>query len=80
MTENDVVTEDCECVGTPIIVEPEFDCPSLQANIGDSCDDGDDMTENDVVTEDCECVGTPIIVEPEFDCPSLEANIGDSCD
>ena len=79
-TENDVVTEDCECAGTPIIVEPEFDCPSLQANIGDSCDDGNEMTENDVITEDCECMGIPIIVEPEFDCPSLQANIGDSCD
>ena len=77
MTENDTINEDCECVGTPIIV---WDCPELEANIGDACDDGDETTENDVVTEDCECAGTPIIVEPEFDCPNLEANIGDSCD
>ncbi|MDG4947060.1 fibronectin type III domain-containing protein, partial [Weeksellaceae bacterium KMM 9713] len=44
---------------TTTSTDPEFDCPSLQANIGDSCNDGNDMTENDVVTEDCECVGTP---------------------
>ncbi|NEN25928.1 hypothetical protein G3O08_20765, partial [Cryomorpha ignava] len=56
-TENDVVTADCECVGTVIL-----DCPALGANIGDACDDGDDSTENDVVTEDCACLGTPIFV------------------
>ncbi|MDO5656575.1 MAG: DUF5689 domain-containing protein [Flavobacteriaceae bacterium] len=75
-TENDVVTEDCGCAGTPI--PPVFDCPELGANIGDACDDGDDTTENDVVTEDCGCAGTPI--PPVFDCPELGANIGDACD
>ena len=54
----------------------DFDCPDLQANIGDSCDDNNPLTENDVVSATCECVGTAI----EFDCPALEANIGDSCD
>src|SRR5690554_2722417 len=38
-----------------------FDCPSLLANIGDSCDDGNANTENDIVTEDCDCAGTPIV-------------------
>ncbi|MDO5655192.1 MAG: T9SS type A sorting domain-containing protein [Flavobacteriaceae bacterium] len=57
---------------------PEFDCPELQANYGDACDDGDATTENDVVTEDCGCAGTPIV--PEFDCPELQANYGDACD
>ncbi len=37
------------------------DCPALNANIGDACDDDNDMTENDVVTEDCICQGTPIV-------------------
>ena len=57
-----------------------FDCPELEADFGDACDDSNEMTENDMINENCECVGTPIIVEPEFDCPNLEANIGDSCD
>ncbi len=56
---------------------PEFDCPELEANIGDACDDGDDMTENDMVNDACECAGTPVEV---FDCPDLMANIGDPCD
>ena len=58
----------------------EFECPALNLNIGDVCDDGNASTENDTVNSDCECAGTPIIVEPEFDCPSLQANIGDNCD
>ncbi len=55
-TENDLVTAACECVGTPI--EPEFDCPLLEANIGDACDPGPGFI-NGVVTEACECVGEP---------------------
>src|SRR5690554_1223553 len=73
-TENDLITEDCECVGTPII---SYDCPDLEANHGDGCDDGDSTTENDVITADCECVGTPIV---SYDCPALSANVGDDCD
>src|SRR5690606_30171866 len=53
-TENDVVTEDCECAGTPIVV---FDCPDLEANIGDACDDQNPATENDQINADCECEG-----------------------
>ncbi len=26
-----------------------FDCPYLQGNIGDSCDDGSELTENDIL-------------------------------
>ncbi len=37
-----------------------WDCPDIEANIGDVCDDGDPLTENDVITADCECVGTPV--------------------
>ncbi len=53
---------------------PIFDCPALEANIGDACDDNDANTENDVVNAGCVCAGTSI-----FDCPVLEANIGDAC-
>ncbi len=56
---------------------PVWDCPELEANVGDDCDDGDESTENDEVDSDCECSGTPILV---WDCPDLEANIGDDCD
>ncbi|MFT4770730.1 MAG: hypothetical protein ACI9D1_000752, partial [Cryomorphaceae bacterium] len=36
-----------------------FDCPELEADFGDSCDDGDPLTTDDVITQECECVGTP---------------------
>ncbi len=42
--------------------EEIFDCPELQANIGDSCDDANPDTENDTVNDNCECQGTPIFV------------------
>ncbi len=74
-TNNDVVTADCGCAGTP--AGPTFDCAALGANIGDSCNDGNANTTNDVVTADCGCAGTP--VGPTFDCAALGANIGDSC-
>ena len=35
-----------------------YDCPALQANIGDSCDDNNPSTSNDVVNAACECFGT----------------------
>ncbi len=53
-----------------------YDCPALQKNIGDSCDDLNATTENDTVNADCVCVGTPIIT---YDCPELELNIGNAC-
>src|SRR5690606_10435416 len=52
-----------------------YDCPVLEANIGDACDDGDPSTTNDEITSDCACAGTEV-----YDCPSLESNIGDVCD
>ena len=66
------ITIDIECL------EADYDCPDIQANIGDACDDLDASTENDIVGEDCVCAGTPIVVE--FDCPEIQANIGDACD
>ncbi len=63
-TENDTVTDDCECEGTPVVT---VDCEELGLNIGDACDDDDDDTENDTVTADCECDGTPIDNTPSND-------------
>ncbi|MCO6482620.1 MAG: T9SS type A sorting domain-containing protein, partial [Flavobacteriales bacterium] len=42
----------CACVGTVV-----WDCPDLEANIGDACDDGDAATINDVITDECICAG-----------------------
>ena len=52
--------------------EETFDCPEIEANIGDPCEnDGVEGT----ISEDCEC----IVDGPGFDCPDLEANFGDEC-
>ena len=59
---------------TLTIDEAEFDCPNLEANIGNSCDDGDPGTFDEIVTENCECIGTP------YDCPAEQAMFGDICD
>ena len=52
-----------------------FDCPNLNLDIGDVCNDGNANTSNDRVQQDCTCSG-----EITFDCPDLSLNIGDSCD
>ena len=36
------------------------DCPSLDANFGDSCNDGNSNTINDYVDYSCNCVGTQV--------------------
>ena len=51
-----------------------FDCPTLEANIGDACDDNNPLTASDSINANCECVGIP------YDCTDLLANIGDPCD
>lgn len=51
-----------------------FDCPDLQKNIGDSCDDGDACTENSSVQADCECGdGTPIDITTPCECEDCGA-------
>jgi len=37
-----------------------YDCPTLNANIGDACNDGNPNTINDTVQSDCSCAGTPV--------------------
>lgn len=65
----------CHDCTVTVLEEPElFDCPTLNLNIGDTCDDGDINTQNDVVTEDCRCAGTV-----EVECPALGLNVGDMC-
>ncbi len=39
---------------------PVVDCPNLNADFGDSCDDNNPDTENDSVQTDCTCSGTPV--------------------
>ncbi len=56
---------------------PTYDCPTLNANIGDPCNDGNPNTTNDVVQNNCNCAGT--VPPPTVDCPNLNANIGDPC-
>ena len=34
-----------------------FDCPGLNLDIGDACNDGNSDTSNDQVRDDCSCVG-----------------------
>src|SRR5690554_120033 len=62
---------------TLTISETVFDCPELNANIGASCDDGDDNTVQDTLNENCECVGIPL---PENDvacaATTIECNEG----
>ncbi len=43
-----------------------FDCPELEANYGDPCDDGDPNTVGDIINENCECEG--IVPGPGADC------------
>lgn len=72
-TVEDIIQSDCSCQGVPFV----FDCPDLQLNIGDGCDDGDPATTtNDIIQTDCSCQGIPIV----FDCPDLQLNVGDPCD
>ncbi len=65
-----VVNENCECEAQV----QEFDCPNLQANVGDACETPGTPF-GGVVNADCECEGETI----EYDCPELQANIGMSC-
>ena len=79
MTVNDIVTDDCACVGEAIVEgctnadACNFD---MDANtddgsclvIGEACDDNDDSTINDVVTENCECSGeVDAVLEVDFE-------------
>lgn len=56
----------------------DFDCPELEANIGDACDDMDPNTSNDVVTENCECIGTPAAPDNDNPCSAEILECGET--
>jgi len=80
-TENDVIVDNCECIGTPAPcasdldhdgVCDEDDCepndPNLTHTIGMICNDGDSETHGDVYNSECLCKGFAIpdsIVPPD---------------
>jgi hypothetical protein len=44
------VSEDCECV----VDGPDFDCPEIEANIGDPCVNPNGV--EGTISEDCVCL------------------------
>jgi hypothetical protein len=66
----------CHDCTITVLQEPElFDCPEINLNVGDICDDSNPDTMNDVVGDDCVCRGVIAV-----DCPELGLNIGAPCD
>jgi len=65
-----------------ICLQGVYDCPALDANIGDACDDGNPNTINDLISADCECIGEALPV-PENDlcsnASSLDVNLPGQC-
>lgn len=58
---------------------PRFDCPILNKNIGDICDDSNPNTQNDKIQSNCTCAGTPVTNILTLNCPvniSVIAAIG----
>ncbi len=41
------------------VTAAETECPLIQGDVADPCDDGDITTINDVINTDCQCVGQP---------------------
>lgn len=71
-TINDVVLEDCSCLGVPVVLgclDDEACNFNISANVedesceypGDSCDDLNADTFNDLYDDDCSCLGTPFV-------------------
>ena len=54
--------------------EEDYDCPELEANVGDDCEDANGNI--GFINENCECE----VEDDEYDCPDLEANFGDECE
>jgi hypothetical protein len=47
-----------------------WNCPALQKNFGDPCNDGNPLTTNDVVQTDCTCRGTAAGAGVTLQCPA----------
>jgi len=56
----------------PVACSNGFDCPQLELNFGDPCEDSNGN--DSIIGLDCECIEVQ-----SFDCPDLMANIGDGC-
>ena len=68
---------DCQIIQTIAVSQIcSFDCPELQKNIGDPCDDNNPNTSGETIQPNCSCSGG----NTSFDCPNLQKNIGDNCD
>ena len=55
-----------------------YDCPNLEADIGDVCMLNPNSQELGIVNDSCACVENDTI-NSIYDCPDLQANYGDSC-
>ncbi len=56
------------------VKDEPFDCMEIDANVGDTCNDGNPETVGDIIHENCQCEGFVV------DCPDLAGNIGEPCD
>ena len=56
---------------TTVTIAPTYDCPTLQKNIGDACDDGNPNTTSDRIRAGCICQGDAVVVTNAiaFNCP-----------
>jgi len=71
-TMDDLVSENCECVGTLIVegcldsgacnYDPAANVSGACSFVADPCDDGNPETTNDVYASDCGCEGEPIVM------------------
>jgi CotH kinase protein/Chitobiase/beta-hexosaminidase C-terminal domain/Lectin C-type domain/HYR domain/Secretion system C-terminal sorting domain/Divergent InlB B-repeat domain len=62
-----------------VTIAAVWNCPALQKNFGDACDDGNPLTTNDIVQTDCTCRGTVATGSLTLQCPTdinLSANAG----
>ncbi len=78
-TTDDTVDENCVCVGTDPVNDPDADGDGFPASqdcndndpnltiVGASCDDGDADTTDDTVDENCVCVGIDLVNDPDVD-------------
>ncbi|MEO0041318.1 MAG: hypothetical protein RL329_766 [Bacteroidota bacterium] len=53
-----------------VTIVPIWNCPTLQKNFGDACDDGNSLTTNDLIQSDCSCRGTVADAGVSLQCPN----------
>jgi hypothetical protein len=57
---NGVVTHTLQDADNDGICDADDDCPTVEGEIGSSCDDGNSGTTDDEINANCECEGTPV--------------------